>query len=593
MEEEAKKKEKRASDAFWKLLKDTTGVVRKSRSICSEGCVEVEIESNEKVFVDFVKGVGDRAEWRNEKREYESGPSELDNPVVQSMAIANFERKLADFDSEWKEPTKETRDTLTWSDEVEQLVVKLKANARFGRPKLWSDSKLQKQFRTLRMLRCNIDTVDAGMRRFVRLTDLSLSLNRVASLNLRHLPPSIRMLNMYDNALHRVYWEDDGTSDSTAIKDNQRQCSNVLGLGLGFNRISDASFISRHFPSVRILDLSYNSLCSLSDIVGCLRPLAHLEHLKLMGNPCTLSPSYKSFVASELSSLIELDGIPCDDLRKVKSTGTTIENASNMKENIVQFHVRVDRVQQTRVADHLSDAIGAFEANRKTLAAKREDGRAMTKIDVRQIIRESKESVACAFELEFSFARAAWTSGEIGTETDPKKNVVHSKSIERVTPTVDVRDSIVAPGLVCTLYEIASMTASTPILETTCDVDHDKEKKEEEEKDLETTTDVATGNTNDAKEDTVVESTDAKEEEPRRVRRRLATGSVDTSKFIDADCTKISDTLSFRTDDVDWVAWIASEKFARLPEDEIASDIRDACACASYSCEVTIEISYG
>eukprot|EP00940_MAST-03C_sp_MAST-3C-sp2_P003587 g3587.t1 len=360
-----------------------------------------------------------------------------------------------------------------------------------------------------------------------------------------------------------------------------------------FAVVSDIVTIAEPDAVVSFDIVGVRSISLNHDIVGCLRPLAHLEHLKLMGNPCTLSPSYKSFVASELSSLIELDGIPCDELRKVKSTGTTIENASNMKENIVQFHVRVDRVQQTRVADHLSDAIGAFEANRKTLAAKREDGRAMTKIDVRQIIRESKESVACAFELEFSFARAAWTSGEIGTETDPKKNVVHSKSIERVTPTVDVRDSIVAPGLVCTLYEIASMTASTPILETTCDVDHDKEKKEEEEKDLETTTDVATGNTNDAKEDTVVESTDAKEEEPRRVRRRLATGSVDTSKFIDGDCTKISDTLSFRTDDVDWVAWIASEKFARLPEDEIASDIRDACACASYSCEVTIEISYG
>ena len=84
----------------------------------------------------------------------------------------------------------------------------------------------------------------------------------------------------------------------------------MIALGLGFNRIGDISSIVKAFPSLRVLDIGYNHLTSLDDLIENLKKLKHLEHLTIEGNPCTLLLSYKRRVSKALPRLRSLNGKP-------------------------------------------------------------------------------------------------------------------------------------------------------------------------------------------------------------------------------------------------------------------------------------------
>ena len=56
-----------------------------------------------------------------------------------------------------------------------------KANMALAKPKVWSRKKLYRHFEHLQLKKLNIATMDAGLRQFKRLKELSISQNEIRS----------------------------------------------------------------------------------------------------------------------------------------------------------------------------------------------------------------------------------------------------------------------------------------------------------------------------------------------------------------------------------------------------------------------------
>ena len=86
-------------------------------------------------------------------------------------------------------------------------------------------------------------------------------------------------------------------------------CDACSYLGLGFNGLDVIPRdIGLAFPSLRALDLSFNSLCNLDGVTEALGSLLRIEFLTLTGNPLTILPNYRRRVAYALPGLKQLDG---------------------------------------------------------------------------------------------------------------------------------------------------------------------------------------------------------------------------------------------------------------------------------------------
>ncbi|RXM93388.1 Leucine-rich repeat-containing protein 43 [Acipenser ruthenus] len=72
----------------------------------------------------------------------------------------------------------------------------------------------------------------------------------------------------------------------------------------------DTAFIMSYFrPVLLSLDLSFNNLVDLPDLVCKLSSLSRLRTLVLMGNPLALTPSYRGFLVDSLPKLALLDDV--------------------------------------------------------------------------------------------------------------------------------------------------------------------------------------------------------------------------------------------------------------------------------------------
>ncbi|KAE8635150.1 hypothetical protein XENTR_v10002528 [Xenopus tropicalis] len=85
-------------------------------------------------------------------------------------------------------------------------------------------------------------------------------------------------------------------------------------LGLAYNRIQHPSeskyFTEEFWPNLVSLDLSFNDLTDIFDLVPNLCSLQHLRILVLQGNPLTFIPAYRGFTIDSLPLLFALDDVP-------------------------------------------------------------------------------------------------------------------------------------------------------------------------------------------------------------------------------------------------------------------------------------------
>ncbi|XP_012586298.1 PREDICTED: leucine-rich repeat-containing protein 43 [Condylura cristata] len=156
-------------------------------------------------------------------------------------------------------------------------------------------------FRSLRVVDKEVDEVDKGLLRFQRLEELVLSANRIREIDAAHLPPTLKVLELYGNQVGSL----------------QGLCARppplLQHLGLGHNGLLgtlDSAFLaSGHWPNLVSLDLSFNGLTGLQRVLAGLSSLPRLRLLLLQGNPLALVPYYRGLTVDSLARLCVLDDV--------------------------------------------------------------------------------------------------------------------------------------------------------------------------------------------------------------------------------------------------------------------------------------------
>ncbi|XP_066056037.1 leucine-rich repeat-containing protein 43 isoform X2 [Chamaea fasciata] len=168
-------------------------------------------------------------------------------------------------------------------------------------PELLHGSRVFQAVKSLRILDKGVEEVDAGLLRFQQLEELILSANSISRVTSAHLPRTLKVLELCCNAV-------DDLQDLCA-----RPPPELQHLGLGYNRLcgpSQEKHLTVDFwPNLVSLDLSFNNLTDLPELVCQLSTLQNLRILMLQGNPLALIPTYRGFLVDSLPKLSVLDDI--------------------------------------------------------------------------------------------------------------------------------------------------------------------------------------------------------------------------------------------------------------------------------------------
>uniref|UniRef100_A0A493TEA1 Leucine rich repeat containing 43 n=1 Tax=Anas platyrhynchos platyrhynchos TaxID=8840 RepID=A0A493TEA1_ANAPP len=161
-------------------------------------------------------------------------------------------------------------------------------------PQLVSGTRVLQVFRSLRIVGKDVSEIDEDLLQLQHLEELILCANQISRVTSANLPRTLKVLELCCNA----------------VADLQELCSQpppqLQHLGLGYNRLCGPS---QDKPNLVSLDLSFNNLTELLELVSQLSSLQKLRVLVLQGNPLALIPAYRGFVVDGLPQLSVLDDI--------------------------------------------------------------------------------------------------------------------------------------------------------------------------------------------------------------------------------------------------------------------------------------------
>ncbi|KAF6082014.1 leucine rich repeat containing 43 [Phyllostomus discolor] len=180
-------------------------------------------------------------------------------------------------------------------------------------PLMLKDTFLHSYFRSLRVVDKQVSLVDRGLLKFPRLEELVLSANQIKEVAAANLPPTLKVLELYDNAI---------TSLESLCA---RPPPALQHLGLGHNKLlgpqQSLYLTAEHWPNLVSLDLSFNDLMDLQGMVASLSTLQRLRLLVLQGNPLALVPYYRGFTIDSLARLCVLDDVTVSPTEKYQFRG--------------------------------------------------------------------------------------------------------------------------------------------------------------------------------------------------------------------------------------------------------------------------------
>ncbi|KAK3083802.1 hypothetical protein FSP39_003399 [Pinctada imbricata] len=181
----------------------------------------------------------------------------------------------------------------SWSSEAKNL-----RELAVKSPWLIDDHFVLNYFKTLRIVDKNVTEVDGELLKFQQLEELTLSANKIITVNSKNLPPNLKVLELCANKI----------SDISALCVRPPP---IIHLGLGFNKVSFiGDYLTGDFwPNLLSLDLSHNNLSDLLDVIRKLGTLPKLRNLILQGNPLSLIPGYRGYTIDSLRKLNILDDI--------------------------------------------------------------------------------------------------------------------------------------------------------------------------------------------------------------------------------------------------------------------------------------------
>ncbi|XP_065831534.1 leucine-rich repeat-containing protein 43-like [Oscarella lobularis] len=258
-----------------------------------------------------------KGNWRNEKFfDYDASVSKGNESVEDLLDYAYAQKSPWTIDCSWSSEARTLRDVAIRSP-----------------GKLDDPDYARKSFQTLKLINENINEVDEKLAVYENVSELSLSCNHLSVVNGRNLPKQLKVLELCDNQLSNPLALCPGSPPS------------VRHVGLGYNRLQNLNWLQpASWPLLLSLDLSFNHLTSLPEVVLALSSLAKLRNLVLQGNPVSLVPAYRPYVIEKLSSLTVLDDVRIipDDRRVCENLCDNIQE-DDLKE--VGVSISVEQLQ--------------------------------------------------------------------------------------------------------------------------------------------------------------------------------------------------------------------------------------------------------
>lgn len=111
------------------------------------------------------------------------------------------------------------------------------------------------------------------------------------------------------------------------VQDRTRGVASVLSL---FADLLNQHFVQPPRPQLVSLDLGFNDLTDLQNMILGLSTLRHLRLLVLQGNPLALVPYYRGFTVDSLARLCVLDDITVSPSEKHQFRGLNIHGGRYM-----------------------------------------------------------------------------------------------------------------------------------------------------------------------------------------------------------------------------------------------------------------------
>ena len=165
----------------------------------------------------------------------------------------------------------------------------------------------------------NICRMDPSLTQMSHLQVLNLSFNGLREIV--NIPSSLKELYLAGNEISEV---------------NVSKHENLIHLGLSYNKLEFPQLlkITNVFPNLFCLDLSYNNVCDMRNVVSSLKELTCLKMIYLRGNPCAMTPRYKDILKKNFEDVKIIDG------KQAFSEGES-PSKKRKKKNHVEEHIEI------------------------------------------------------------------------------------------------------------------------------------------------------------------------------------------------------------------------------------------------------------
>jgi hypothetical protein len=169
-------------------------------------------------------------------------------------------------------------------------------------------ASVMRSFTRLNMSNRRLETIsEEDIAGFQNVKELVLSRNALRFLDA--VPPSVQVLVASGNSIEMV--------EGSALE----RCQELYVVGLSSNRIQDISFML-FSSSVVSLDVSYNPISSLEDVLEVLKGHPSLRDINFEGCPVSFSEGYRASLIAACPQLVTIDGISVvrDDASELPAT---------------------------------------------------------------------------------------------------------------------------------------------------------------------------------------------------------------------------------------------------------------------------------
>jgi len=261
------------------------------------------------------------------------------NPFTEMNSYLGYEELMAEEEDEELRADDRNAEEVAWTVKLTHDFQKLPSGHHAAKQP-WTDQEAELQrvmglqiragktfggdfffdfFTTLRLYEAKIDQIDPAFALLSNLTELALCGNKIQVLE--NLPPSLQILNVQCNRINSL----EGIEKLPALRH----------LGLSYNKVESVLDLGQAAgPELRSLDIAYNGLLDLSEVIVEVQQAMSLRNLVLCGNPLCMIPRFRISVVSQLPMLRWLDDVTISSNEREAAMATLLDVENKRKERI-------------------------------------------------------------------------------------------------------------------------------------------------------------------------------------------------------------------------------------------------------------------